>query len=69
MRYPKEISVKVYQGLLYTRLRVLILRWEMTQVIFFPKIHFRQISQTIDMRLLVSSSMGHLQVKTTKQVG
>ena len=35
VRYPKEISVKVYQGLLYTRLRVLILRWEMTQVIFF----------------------------------
>ena len=41
MRYPKEISVKVYQGLLYTRLRVLILRWEMTQVIFFSKNSFQ----------------------------
>ena len=52
VRYPKEISVKVYLGLLYTVLKLFL----------SSKIHFRQISQTIDMHLLVSSSMGHLQV-------
>ena len=75
VRYPKEISVKVYLGLSYTvhALRVLILRGKgggmtYSSIFFSSKIHFRQISQTIDMHLLVSSSMGHLQVNT-KQVG